>query len=322
MHSYPHDSSDPVTLPRRRTRLVRRLVGALAVAALTSAPAAALAQERTVKFGQVGSLGDVGVAESSNTGMVHVSGGLRLDTADYFRGAFDDVPERLDEFVIGPDLSLTFELWREGAGFLRDLSLTLGTQNGLAEQVQASDSLNNWWYESNNFVGLAARLPADWVVGLTYTIYTSPNDVSPTFQEVALATKYTGTILGIAFNPQLKVTVPLERDDAAFQTGVYTELALTPSIRPFGNAVSLSFPLVVGAGFDGYYGPDDDASVHGGAGVNVGIPLAFIPRGYGRWALNVGGHVVVRDDDIRRLSTFDGGDNVILLGKAAIGFTY
>lgn len=112
--------------------------------------------------------------------MVHVSGGLRLDTADYFRGAFDDVPKRLEEFVIGPGLSVTFELWQEGAGFLRDL---------------------------------------------------------------------------------------------------------------------------------------------GGAGVNVGIPLTFVPRGYGRWALNIGGHVVVRDDDIRRLSTFDGGDNVILLGKAAIGFT-
>jgi hypothetical protein len=303
-------------------RLARRLVGTLAVAALTSAPAAALAQERTVTFGQVGSLGDVGVAESPNTGRVHVSGGLRLDTADYFRGAFDDVPERLDEIVIGPDLSLTFELVREPTGFLRDLSLTLGTQNGLADQVQRTDSLNDWWYESNNFVGLAARLPADWVVGLTYTLYTSPNDVSPTFQEAALAAKYTGRLFGLSLNPQLKVVVPLDRENNAFQTGVYTELALAPAIKPFGNAVTVSFPLAVGAGFDGYYGPDDDASVHGTGGVNVSIPLTLIPSSYGRWSLGIGGHVVVRDGDIRRLSTFDGGDNVILFGRVALGFTY
>ena len=190
-----HDPLGHSMPSRRRVNLATCLIAALAVAALVSVPAAAPAQERTVTFAQVGSLGDVSVAESPNTGMVHVSGGLRIDTADYFRGAFDDVPERLDEIVFGPDLSVTFELWREPTGFLRDLSLTLGTQNGLAEQVQRTDSLNDWWYESNNFVGLAARLPADWVVCLTYTIYTSPNDVSPTFQEVALATKYTGTIV-------------------------------------------------------------------------------------------------------------------------------
>jgi hypothetical protein len=205
---------------------------------------------------------------------------------------------------------------------LRDLSLTLGTQNGLANQVQPTDSQNEWWYESNNYVGLAARLPGDWVVGLTYTVYASPNDVSPTFQEAALAMRYTGTVLGLSLSPQLKVAVPLDREDRAFHTGVYTELALTPSIKPFGDAVTVGFPLVVGAGFDGYYGPEDDASVYGGGGVNVSVPLTLIPSSYGRWSLNVGGHVVVRDDDIRRLSTFDGGDNVILLGKAAIGFTY
>jgi hypothetical protein len=322
MHRPPEHPIGHANLLTRRSRAARRLVGALVIAALASAPVAALAQERTVRFPTVGSLGDVSVSDTPNTGMLHVIGGLRIDTADYFRGAFDDVPERLDEIVIGPDLAVTFELWRDRPGFLRDLSLTLGTQNGLADQVQPTDSLNEWWYESNNFVGLAARLPADWVVGLTYTIYTSPNDVSPTFQEAALAARYTGRIFGLALNPQIKVAVPLDRQDAPFQTGVYTELAVTPSVKPFGDLVSLSFPLAVGAGFDGYYGPGDDASVYGTGGVNVSLPLGFVPAGYGRWALTVGGHVLVRDDDIRRLSAFDGDDNVILFGKVALGFTY
>jgi len=291
----------------------------LAITLLAAAPG--LAQDRTVRFGQVNSLGDVGGVQSPNTGMLHVTGGLRIDSADYFRGAFDDVPERLDEVVIGPDLSLTFELWRDRPGFFSGLSLTLGTQNGFAEQVQPTDSLNDWWYESNNFVGLAATLPGDWVLGVTYTVYASPNDVSPTFQEGAIALKYGGSVFGVALNPQLKVAVPLDREDVAFQTGVYTELSLTPTFRPFAP-VTLSFPLAVGAGFDGYYGPGDDASVYGSAGVTASIPLAFIPAGYGRWGLSAGAQVLVRDDDIRRLSTFDGDDNVILLGKIALTFAY
>lgn len=275
-----------------------------------------------MKYGQVGSLGDVSVVESPNTGMIHLGAGLRIDTADYFRGAFDDVPERLNEIVIGPDVSLTVELLRERNGFLRDLSLTLGSQNGLADQVQPTDSLNEWWYESNNFAGLAARLPADWVVGLTYTIYTSPNDVSPTFQEAAVAARYTGTILGVSLSPQLKIAVPLDRRDAAFQTGFYTELALTPAIKPLGPAVTVAFPLTVGAGFDEYYGPGNSASVHGTAGVTVSVPLTVVPSAYGRWSFSLGGQLIVRDDDIRRLSTFDGGDSVILFGRAALGVTY
>jgi hypothetical protein len=63
----------PHLLDRWRS-VARRLIGALAVAALASAPVVAPAQERTVRFGQVGSLGDVSAAESPNLGRFHISG--------------------------------------------------------------------------------------------------------------------------------------------------------------------------------------------------------------------------------------------------------
>lgn len=304
----------PVARPARVTIVALVLV-------LASSPAA-LAQESRRAFSHVGSLGDVASSQSDNPGRIHVIGKLRLDTADYFRGAFDDVPERLDEVVFGPDLSLTFELLPREVGMLRDLTLTVGSQNGLADQVQPTESENQWWYESNNFAGLAARLDEDWLLGLTYTIYTSPNDVSPTFQEVALAGRYTGRLLGVALGPQLKVVVPVDREDAAFKTGVYTELSLAPSLRPFGNVMTLSFPLTVGVGFDDYYGPGSGTSAFGAAGVTVSFPLRFMPPGYGGWAFSVGGEAVLRDDDIRRLSSFDGDDSFIFIGRAAITVTY
>jgi hypothetical protein len=298
----------------------RVLIAAVALA-LTTSPTA-LAQESKRAFSQVGSLGDVGSSQSDNPGRIHVIGRLRLDTADYFRGAFDDVPERLDEVVFGPDLSLTFELLPREIGVLRDLTLTVGSQNGLADQVQSTQSENEWWYESNNFAGLAARLDEDWLLGLTYTIYTSPNDVSPTFQEVALAGRYTGRLFGLALGPQLKVVVPVDREDAAFKTGFYTELSLAPSLSPFGSVMTLSFPLTVGVGLDDYYGPGSGASAFGAAGVTASFPLRFMPPGYGSWTFSVGGEAVLRDDDIRRLSRFDGDDSVIFIGHAAITVTY
>lgn len=299
---------------------VRVLV--VAVALVLAATPDAFAQASKRAFSHVGSLGDVGRSESDNPGRIHVIGKLRLDTADYFRGAFDDVPERLDEVVFGPDLSLTFELLPRELGLLRDLTLTVGSQNGLADQVQPTQSQNEWWYESNNFAGLAARLGDDWLLGLTYTVYTSPNDVSPTFQEVALAGRYTGRVFGVALAPQVKVVVPVDREDAAFKTGVYAELNVTPSLEPFGDVMTLGFPLTVGVGFDDYYGPGSETSVFGAAGVTASFPLPFMPRGYGSWVFSVGGEAVVRDDDIRRLSSFDGGDSFILIGRAAITVTY
>lgn len=295
--------------------------GAVFAAALVLVATSAFAQD-TITFGRIGALGDVTESKTPNRGMVHVNGKLSIDTADYFRGAFDDVPESLDQLVIGPDLGVTFELWRARAGVLRDLSLTVGTQNGFADQVQRTDSQNEWWYESNNYAGFAARLGGDWLLGATYTIYASPNDVSPTFQEAALAVKWGGRIAGLSLDPQVKVAIPLDRQNAAFQTGVFTQLKLAPSVPLLGDALTLKFPLAVGVGLDGYYGPNDDMSAYGSAGVALSIPLRFISSQYGAWALSLGADAIVRDDDIRRLSTFDRDDTVVILGSAALSFTY
>jgi hypothetical protein len=205
---------------------------------------------------------------------------------------------------------------------LRDLTLTLGTENGLTDPVQPTRSENAWWYESDNFAGMAARLDEDWLLGVTYTVYTSPNDTSPTYQEVALAGKHTGRLLGVRLEPQLKVAVPVDREDAEFQTGVYTELKVAPSLKPLGEVMTLSFPLKIGVGFDDYYGPGSGTSAVASAGLTASFHLHFMPRGYGRWTFSVGGEAVFRDDDIRRLSTLDGDDSSILIGRAAVTVTY
>ena len=110
-------------------------------------------------FGAV--LGDLRHATTANPGRVHVAGNLGAASADYFRGKYDGVPSDLDEIAIGPDLGVAFELFEDQPWPVSDLSLTVGTQNNLADQAQPTDSSVEDWYESNNFVALTAGLGED-----------------------------------------------------------------------------------------------------------------------------------------------------------------
>lgn len=302
--------------PRGRVRPSIVLLVLAGVASLL-APAAGAAQERQ-PFTYMGVLGDIVQSTSANPGRVHVSGSLSFATADYFRGAFDDVPEDLDEVAIGPSLSLIVELLRRPSGPLENLSVTLGTQNNLADQVQPVDSEVHDWYESNNFVGLAARFAGGWRAGTAYTIYSSPNDVSPTVHELAFAVGYGGDNLAGRLAPQAKVATRVDDND-----GVYAELKVAPAFTPLGEGLTLTVPVVVGAGFDDYYGAGTGTSVYGSVGVTAGLPLRFIPPEYGSWTFAVGADVLVRDRDIRRTGRgFDDQDTVVVIGRASLDLVY
>lgn len=289
----------------------------LAAVAGLFAPTATTAQERQ-PFTYMGVLGDIVQSTTANPGRIHVSGGLSFATADYFRGGFDDVPDDLDELTFGPSLSLIVEAWRDPSGPLQNVSVTLGTQNNLADQVQPVDSEVHDWYESNNFVGLAARFAGGWRAGTTYTIYSSPNDVSPTVHELAFAVGYGGdNVLG-RLAPQAKVATRVDDND-----GVYAELQLAPSFRPLGEVVTLTVPIVLGAGFDDYYGANTGTSVYGAVGLTAGFPLRFVPSDYGAWTVTVGADMLVRDEDIRRTGRgFDDQDTFVLIGRAGISIVY
>lgn len=302
--------------PRGRRRPLIVTLTLAAVAGLL-APGAGTAQERQ-PFTYMGVLGDIQQSTTANPGRIHVSGSLSFATADYFRGGFDDVPDDLDEVAIGPSLSLIVELLRRPSGPLEGLSVTLGTQNNLADQVQPVDSEVHDWYESNNFVGLAARFAGGWRAGTAYTIYSSPNDVSPTIHELAFAVGYGGDNVFGRLAPQAKVAARVDDND-----GVYAELKVAPAFRPLGPVLTLAVPVVVGAGFDDYYGADTGTSVYGSVGLTAGFPLRFVPPEYGAWTFAVGGDVLVRDGDVRRTGRgFDDQDTIVVIGRASLDLVY
>jgi hypothetical protein len=305
-------------MPTSRTPTVATAV--LIASGLFGAGTAA-AQEAENTFIYSNSVADIQQATTVNPGRIHITANFSVATADYFRGAFDDVPSDLDQIAYGPDLSVAFELWRDRPWPVPELSLSLGTQNNLAEQVQPTDASLEDWYESNNFAALTVRFGQDWLGQLTYTIYGSPNDVSGTAYQIALAGSYRGQNLIGGLKPQLKLAVPTDSGD-----GVYTELVAGPGFTLFEDGsypLSLSAPATLGIGVDDYYGAGSGTTGFVGLSLIGGVPLAFIPEDYGSWTFKAGVNLLLRDQAIvDRGKPFDDAGNFVPIGTISIGAAY
>jgi hypothetical protein len=288
----------------------------------TSPAAAQAAKNEAAKVISVNVLGDVASFQTSSLRRVHVSGATGVSTADFFRGAFDDVEEDLDDLTFPINLSATIELWPGRQGLLRDLSLSFGTANNLASDEErpllAEDGI---WYESDQFVGLGARLGENWLAGLTYSIYTVPvSDIDP-LQEVAVSIRYTGSDPIGGLSPQLKLAVPVEEKDGAF-----LQLTGGPSFTLREGSrfpVTLSTPLTLGIGFDDYYGRGTETTGYIGFGPSASIPLPFVPsEQYGSWTLSAGVDLLARADGLRETQPAFADDTVVAIGSVLLSFSY
>lgn len=269
-------------------------------------------------FLYVTNLGDIEQADSVSPGRVHVSGGLTLTNTDYSRGGFDGVPDDLDELVVGAAVRLSFQLFEE-AGY--KTTLVLGSANSFwTDEVFPADSEIDAWYESNNFVGLAADLGNEVIAAVTYSIFSSPNDVFGTSQEVAVTAEYGGDILGISPSPQLKIAFPVDDGE-----GIFTQLKVTPltfDVDMGSRALALSLPLTLGVGFADYYGSGTRTTGYVQAGLQAAMPLG-IPSDYGTWTLKAGFDVIARADDLADSDpALAGDDTLIYVGAISLSLAY
>jgi hypothetical protein len=281
----------------------------------------ATAQERDKSFLYVNELGDVLQTSTDNSGRLHVTGTVGLETAGYFRGIFDDVPEDLDSLEYGPSLRLTFEL--PSVGHFRDVSLTFGTGNNFWTKgvIPTDKSDIDDWFESDNFVGLAARLGPNWHGSLTYTAFTSPNGASATAEELAFAARYVGDASDfLMFDPQMKLAVPVDGSDGAF-----LQLTAAPDLGSFSvgkQDVSVSLPLTVGIGIDDYYGDGTDTTGYFGASLSVSAPLN-LPDGYGDWTLGASLDGIYRSDELVAFDPIgEDAGNFVTLATISLSFAF
>ncbi|MEW5746792.1 MAG: hypothetical protein AB1805_15285 [Nitrospirota bacterium] len=269
----------------------------------------------------VDSLGSITKDTTPSGARIHLIGSLGISTADYTRGRFDDVREELNDIAVSGTLKVVFRLIERNQGWLRNLNLTLATQNAVSDEEPFDNATSpEIWYESNNFAALTTRTSNDLLFGLTYTAFTSPNDVSDTAEEVAAAVMYTGKNFIGSLSPQAKIVFPADEGD-----GYFAGVSITPSFNPIqGSGLTLKVPIEAGLGFDKYYTPDDDdVLAFGSAGLAAALPLEFIPKEYGNWNFSAGIHLIVRDKAIADAGRpLDDADNTIVYGTAGFSFVY
>ncbi|MEW6117461.1 MAG: hypothetical protein AB1553_11230 [Nitrospirota bacterium] len=269
----------------------------------------------------VDSLGTILKDTTPSPGKVHVIGSLGISTADYTRGKFDDVREELNDIAVSGTLKVVFGLFERNQGWLRNLNLVVASQNALSDKAPFDNATDpKIWYESNNFAALTTRTSDDLLFGVTYTAFTSPNDVSGTSEEVAAAVLYTGKNFIGGLSPQAKIVFPVDAGD-----GYFAGVSITPGFNPIqGSGLTLKVPIEAGLGFDDFYGTDDDdVLAYGSAGLVASLPLKFIPKEYGNWSFSAGVHMIVRDKAIANAEKpLDDADNTVVYGTAGLSFIY
>ena len=264
-----------------------------------------------------------------NTGRISIAGGVDFTTDYYFRG----IVQETEDLIMQPYFNLTLKLFEADEGVLTGVNFTTGIWNSLhwgptGDKDLVGDPHN--WYEADVTAGLSAIFFKDLTFGVTYTAYTSPNGFFNTVQEISLGLSYNDSkLLGpFALNPSLLVAFEVEgQADAGRHEGVYLQLGLAPGLTLFEKStypVTLTFPLTLGLSLSDYYerigiGGSDDTFGYFSMGVNVAVPLAFIPPSFGTWQVKAGVQGLFLGDNLKAANRNDGTE---IIGTIGIAFTY
>jgi hypothetical protein len=264
-----------------------------------------------------------------NTGRISISGGVDFPTDYYFRG----IVQETEDTIMQPYFNLAFKLYEADQGVLTGINATAGIWNSLhwgptGTKGNVGDPHN--WYEADVVGGLSAVFFKDLTLSATYTAYTSPNGFFNTVQEIALGVSYndSGLLGTFALNPSVLVAFETKgQADAGSDEGVYMQLGLAPGVTFFEKTtypLSVTFPLTLGLSLGDYYerigvGGSDDTFGYFDMGVNLAVPLAFVPPSFGSWQLKASLHGLFLGENVRAAN---GGDGKEVIGTLGIAFSY
>ena len=263
------------------------------------------------------------VRAGENEGRISLSAGADFSHAYYFRG----ILQTNKSFVAQPYADVTFNLY-EGENGLNSVGATLGFWNSFQSRNTVDVSDPTAWYEVDLYGGFTFGLFDNWETGVTYTAYISPNNAFSTVQEISFSFSFDDSeLLGaFALAPSALLAVEVKgQADGGSNKGVYLQLGVEPGftlIESENYPVSLSFPLTLGLSISDYYQNstgDDDTFGYFDLGVNLSVPLSFIPADYGSWEVFVKGDFLFLGDNLEAVND---GDSFEAIGTIGISLAY
>jgi hypothetical protein len=251
-----------------------------------------------------------------NPGSLTLTGGFDFANAYFFRGIFQDDTG----VVMWPYGDLGFAL-HSGDGLLKSVGVNIGTWNSLhTGDAGSSGPSGKLWYESDFYAGASLGFGRT-TVGVTYTAYTSPNQMFGTVKELSfkVAVDDSGLLGAVAVKPYGLLAQELDgQADGGANEGTYLELGIGPGFSL--SKMSVTVPVKVGLSLNDYYegiAGDETFGFLSVAGV-VTVPLTSAPTKFGSWNIHGGVEFLMLGD--RNEAVF--GDSSHVIGSIGIGLSY
>jgi hypothetical protein len=208
---------------------------------------------------------------------------------------------------------------------VKKVAVDVGMWNSLHTGPSGSDGpAADVWYESDFFAGMIFTMGGGLTVTPMFTAYTSPNKMFKTVKEVSFKAAYSDADkLGkFALSPYALVAFEVEGNaDGGQHSGKYLELGIAPGVPVAGGKASFTFPVKLGLSLSDYYeGPSThDTLGFFDVGVAGSVPLSFIGKAYGAWALRGGLDFLALGDNTKYINH---GDGTKVVGQIGIGLSY
>lgn len=247
---------------------------------------------------------DAQVRSGGNQGALAVSANLEVPSVYVFRGLVQE-----------PEPAVTVQPSASVAADLGPLIVTVATWHSLQTGSSGLDGPTGRLHYEERFSGgvvVPARGGAS--VGVTYTAYSSPNNLFDTRQEVAVRVD-----VARPFHPYGLVALELRgaADGTDEGTGTYLELGAAPGLSPGTGRVTLSVPVRVGLSLKDYYQGFRGDSRFGffSLGGQVSFPLAA-GGAFGAWHLRGGVEYYLFGDTPQAFSNGDRHKVVAVIGAS------
>jgi len=223
--------------------------------------------------------------------------------------------------IAQPYLDLYFKLY-EGTGFINKVVFNLSFWSSIHSHVQpdgSTDTTRNW-YEFDWTPGIAVTFAKNFTATLSYFEFDSPASAFDTARSINLNIAYDDTDIFGKFAVHPHFTVLSELNAPGFAGleghGWYFEVGLAPGYTV--GPVTFTVPLTLGLGDHKFYG--GPAFGYFSAGLQMSIPISFIPECYGKWTFS-GGYTYYELSDNVANATATGHESQHVF-QGAIGLTF
>ena len=275
---------------------LKTAVVALALGGLIALPATTQAGTETKK--------DKNVIQETKTSVITGDLGVNFTSEYLSRG----IVYENQGVIAQPYTDIYFGLYK-GDGVINNISLQLGLWSSLQSHIVPNTPYSGVrnGYEFDYTAAVAVTFLKNWTSTFSY--------IEADYPSVSASQPNRNLQLGLAFNdsdylgvfalhPHVNVLFELTTNTMGAaglkQAGWYYELGLAPTytfIKDSKYPVTATLPITVGLGDQsGFYGvpagmmSSSKNTVYGyfTTGVNVSVPLAFIPSSFGAWTTNAG----------------------------------